>query len=90
MRRYSKPGRELEQTTERFVPCSERVVLGCECGERLVLLGLEEDWYAEGRTTFECECGRKVTLADRVEEEGTYLSDPIGSLRASYYHTDDR
>jgi hypothetical protein len=46
---------------------SDRIVLGCECGERLVLLGREDDWHAEGRQTFECECGEKLTLADRVE-----------------------
>jgi hypothetical protein len=47
---------------------SGRIVLGCGCGERLILLGREEDWYAEGRSTFECECGRELTLADRVGE----------------------
>jgi hypothetical protein len=79
MRRYS------EAEPERFVPCTEHVVLQCGCGERLVLLGLEEDWYSEGRTTFECECGGRITLADRVEEEGPYVADPIHRLRATYY-----
>jgi len=49
------------------IEASERIVLGCGCGERLVLLGREDDWYAEGRDTFECACGEKLTLADRVE-----------------------
>ena len=50
------------------VPYSRCIVLECGCGERLVLLGREEDWYSEGRTTFECECGKKLTLDDdRVE-----------------------
>lgn len=54
--------------------CSEmepsgRIVLECGCGERLVLLGREDDWYAEGRKTFACECGNEITLADRVAEE---------------------
>ena len=53
-----------------FVLCSERIVLECECGERLILLGLEDDWYSELRTTFECECGEYLTLADRLDEEG--------------------
>ena len=88
MRHYSKLGPEPEQAG-RFVPCSERVVLECACRERLVLLCLEEDWYAEGRTAFECECGRKVTLADRLEEEETYLADSIRGLRVTYYHSDD-
>ena len=52
----------------RFVPCSKSIVLECECGERLVLLGREEDWHREGRTTFECECGKILTLDDRIEE----------------------
>ena len=35
---------------ERFVDPSERIVLKCAgCAERLILLGLEEDWYREGR-----------------------------------------
>jgi hypothetical protein len=52
----------------RFVPCSKYIVLGCECGEKLVLLGYEEDWHLEGRTAFECECGKRLTLEDnRVE-----------------------
>jgi hypothetical protein len=46
---------------------SARIVLGCACGERLVLLGREDDWYAEGRDAFECECGEKLTLTNRVE-----------------------
>jgi hypothetical protein len=51
----------------RFVLCSKSIVLECKCEERLVLLGREEDWHLEGRTTFECECGSKLTLGDRVE-----------------------
>lgn len=66
MRRYPKPRPEPEQAAGHFVLCSECVILKCVCGEKLVLLGLEEDLYAEGRTIFECECGRKVTLADRT------------------------
>jgi hypothetical protein len=54
--------------------CSEmepsgRIVLECGCGERLVLLGREDDWHAEGRRTFACECGNELTLADRRAEE---------------------
>jgi hypothetical protein len=78
--------RNMEPEPEHFVSCSERVILECECGERLVLLGLEEDWYSEGRTTFECECGRRITLADRVEEDASYVSDPIQGLRSTYYN----
>ncbi len=49
------------------IEASERIVLECGCGERLVLLGREDDWYAEGRDAFECVCGEKLTLANRVE-----------------------
>ena len=47
---------------------SERVILVCEhCGERLVLGDPEEVWLSM-RTLFECECGREVSLASRLEE----------------------
>ena len=81
MRRNSEP----EGESEHSLLCSERIVLACKCGERLVLLGLEEDWYSEGRTTFECECGGEITLADRVEEGGPYVSNLMHNLRATYY-----
>lgn len=61
--------------SEQYVLCSERMVLECECGERLVLLGLEEDWYSELRTVFDCECGDKLTLANRLDEDGLILVD---------------
>ena len=72
--------RKLE--SDRFVLCSERIVLECECGERLILLGLEDDWYSELRTTFECECGEELTLADRLDEGGLTLVD--GSEEAPF------
>jgi hypothetical protein len=59
---------EWDRELERFVLCTKRIVLGCRCGEKLVLLGLEDDWFLE-RTSFKCECGRNLTLADHVEEE---------------------
>jgi hypothetical protein len=53
--------------SERYVLCPDRIVLGCQCGE--ILIGREEDWYAEGRTTFECYwCGETVSLADGLNE----------------------
>ncbi len=84
MRRYSESERG---GSEGSLACSERIVLECgECGERLILLGLEEDWYAEGRTAFECECGGRITLVDRLEEGGPYVANLVRDLRASYYH----
>lgn len=46
---------------ERTLECSGQIVLGCVCGEKLILLGLEEDWRLE-RTHFECVCGKGLTL----------------------------
>ena len=46
-----------------------RIVLECEeCHERTVLGGPEEVW-GSGRVTFECGCGRRLTLADRLDAE---------------------
>ena len=47
---------------------SERdIILMCEvCGERTVLGGPLAVWRSE-RTTFGCECGERLTLADRLD-----------------------
>ena len=49
---------------------AERVVLACwACGERTVLGGPEEVWLS-GPTDFGCGgCGRRLTLADRLDAE---------------------
>ena len=52
------------------VECSGHMTLECECGERMILLGLKEDWLSEQRTNFECQCGQSLTLAERLDEEG--------------------
>jgi hypothetical protein len=45
------------------------MVLECECGEKVILLGSEEDWRSR-RAVFRCEgCGQKLTLDGRTEEE---------------------
>ena len=45
----------------------KRVILICEeCGERMVLGGPPSVWRS-GSTFFECECERRLTLADRLE-----------------------
>jgi hypothetical protein len=52
-----------ETLSEHFVRCSKSVVLECGCGEKLLLLGGEEDWRKEGREVFECSgCGGKLSL----------------------------
>jgi hypothetical protein len=54
----------------KLIEASECLVLGCKgCGELLLLLGREDDWYGgEGRRrTFRCSgCGEQLTLADRI------------------------
>lgn len=68
------------EDSERFVVCSECIVLECKCGARLVLLGLEEDWESE-RNVFECECGEKLTLTNRAGEEALAIRKLLqGSL----------
>jgi hypothetical protein len=57
---------EREQYT---LESSGRIILECGCGERLILLGLEEDWRSEQRTEFECSCGKGLTLSDRLNED---------------------
>jgi hypothetical protein len=48
---------------------SEQIVLTCEeCKERLVILGLEEDWCSR-RAIFRCECGQKIALVGWTDEE---------------------
>jgi len=51
-----------------------RVILVCEeCGERTVLGGPLSVWYSES-THFGCECGRELTLADRLDQpEGEHI-----------------
>jgi DNA-directed RNA polymerase subunit RPC12/RpoP len=51
------------------IEASGLIVLECgECGERLLLLGREEDWPKEHRDAFACSrCGNRITLAHRVD-----------------------
>ena len=54
---------------EHTLESSGRIILECGCGERLILLGLEEDWRSEQRTEFECSCGKGLNLSDRLNED---------------------
>ena len=67
------------------VESSGRIVLGCGCGERIVLLGREEDWRGEGRLTFRCAgCDGEVGLAERAEEakgEGDFVASLVRKVR---------
>ena len=70
--RSVRPSYHYAPGPERFVPSSGRITLECECGERLVLLGREDDWSLEGRRLFECECGKRLTITkNRISEEAT-------------------
>ena len=87
---------QSDPVSERYVLCPDRTVLGCRCGESLILLGREEDWYSEGRTTFEChQCGGPISIANMLDEgrgpniiggsdeEDMSVRDLIRSLKAS-------
>jgi len=42
----------------------DSIVLECHrCGELIVLVGHEENWYTEEHSFFECQCGQKLTMA---------------------------
>lgn len=48
---------------------AEQIVLICDnCREKLVLLGSEEEWRSR-RAVFQCECGQRLTLGGRSDEE---------------------
>ncbi len=61
-------GSDFDRFADSFVEFSERIVLECDCGEKIVLLGMEEDWSSRDED-FVCECGRKVNLTDRADDE---------------------
>lgn len=73
-----------ESRLEHSVEASGRIVLECsECGEELLLLGLEEDWPKEHKDAFECTCGKTVTLADRVDGTAYAIKTLLkGSIKA--------
>ena len=62
--------------SDQAVECSGLINLGCECGERLTLLGLEEDWHSEKRTEFECSCGKSLSLLGQSQ-----LAEDVRALR---------
>ncbi len=74
-----------ERFEERFVVLSERIVLECDkCGEKLVLLGLEDDWRRAEQTVFECECGEELSFSNRTDEEAMLVRDLLrSSIKAS-------
>ena len=62
---------------------SRRVILVCkECGERTVLGEPLSVWYSES-THFGCECGRELTLADRLDQQRVSTAGDITSAARS-------
>jgi hypothetical protein len=59
-----------EEMRQHSIEWSDRIVLSCSCGERVVLLGRATDWHDESRLSFPCECGTGLTLDDQVPESG--------------------
>jgi len=58
---------------------NRRVILVCEeCGERTVLGEPLSVWYSES-THFGCECGRELTLADRLDQQRVSRAGDITS-----------
>jgi hypothetical protein len=58
---------------------SRKVILLCEeCGERTVLGGPLSVWYSQS-TRFGCECGRELTLADRLDQQRASEANGITS-----------
>jgi hypothetical protein len=62
----TKEGMKVSECT---IDTSGQIVLECSgCGERVILLGHEDDWSREHRHAFECSgCTKTVSLADRVD-----------------------
>ncbi len=59
---------------------SKRVVLVCEqCGDRTVLGGALSVWYSQS-TRFGCECGRELTLADRLDQQRVSRAGDVTSV----------
>lgn len=70
-----------EHTQERFVTSSGCITLECNCGEKVILLGLEDDWRSE-RAVFRCECGQSLTLAgNRLVERVLGLEKLLDTFR---------
>ena len=72
---------ESSSESDHSVTCSGRIVLECKkCRERLILLGLEDDWRSE-RSAFECECGERLTFADRSDGEALAIGELLRRIR---------
>jgi hypothetical protein len=74
-----RPGRTRGDIVRVASFCSERIILVCQrCTERTVLGEPLSVWRSE-KTFFECECGNRLTLADRLEREDAELKEVAGA-----------
>ncbi len=53
-----------------------------ECGERMVLGGPLSVWHSAS-THFGCECGKELTLADRLDQHEAGVSGKITGALSS-------
>lgn len=63
----------------------QQIVLTCkECGEKLIVLGSEEDWRSR-HAIFLCESRHKLTLEDHADKEilAASYTDHLRFLRRS-------
>ncbi len=61
---------------------SRRVILVCEeCGERTVL-GEPLSVWCSSTTHFGCECGRQLTLADRLAQQRISRVEDVANVAA--------
>ena len=70
---------------EHTLESSGRIILECSCGERLILLGPEEDWRSEQRTEFECSCGKGLNLSDRLNEDVLAFRQLLRGARGAHH-----
>jgi hypothetical protein len=57
-------------------PTMQSTILACNCGELLIVLGGEDEWVSEGRTSFECgACDSRITLPEQDERRGQERAD---------------
>ncbi len=81
------------KVSERTIDTSGKIVLECSgCGERVILLGHEDDWSREHRHAFECSgCLKSVTLADHVDGTAytmkSLMRSSIRSFNSGMDHT---
>ncbi len=47
-------------------PDEKKLVLGCSCGEKVVIFGRIEDWIPRD-PVFRCACGEGLTFSDNAK-----------------------